>query len=69
MGRAIDVDNKIDKQETRIFKLEGAVSEMIDILENIRKNVDKMSEINKKRSTDVKKKANNKRTKWGCSWK
>ena len=58
MGRAIDVDNKIDKQETRIFKLEGAVSEMIDILENIRKNMDKMSEINKKRSADVKKKTN-----------
>ena len=62
MGRAIDVDNKIEKQERRVFKLEGAVAEMIDVLENIRKNVDKIGELNKKRSTDVKKKANNKRT-------
>ena len=62
MGRAIDVDNKIDKQETRIFKLEGAVSEMIDILENIRINIEKVEKNQKKRSADVKKKANNKRT-------
>ena len=63
MGRAIEVNNKLDKQERRIWKLEGAVAEMIDVLENIRKNVDKMSEINKKRSADVKKKTNNKRAK------
>lgn len=62
MGRAIEVNNKLDKQERRIWKLEGAVAEMIDVLENIRKNVDKIGELNKKRSTDVKKKANNKRT-------
>ena len=62
MGRAIEVNNKLDKQERRIWKLEGAVAEMIDVLEKNRKNVDKIGELNKKRSTDVKKKANNKRT-------
>jgi hypothetical protein len=63
MGRAIEVDNKLDKHEKRIFKLEGAVTEMIDILENIRANMKIVEKNQKKRSADVKKKANNKRTK------
>ena len=62
MGRAIEVNNKLDKQERRIWKLEGAVAEMIDVLENIRINIEKVEKNQKKRSADVKKKANNKRT-------
>ena len=67
MGRAIDMENNIDKHEQRIFKLEGAVEEMIQIVENIRKNFKKIqasqSKKHNKRSTDVKKKTNSKRTK------
>ena len=64
MGRAIDMENNIDKHERRIFKLEGAVEEMIQLVENIRINFKKIqasqSKEHNKRSTDVKKKANNK---------
>ena len=67
MGRAIDMENNIEKHERRIFKLEGAVEEMIQIVENIRKNFKKIqasqSKEHNKRSTEVKKKTNNKRTK------
>ena len=67
MGRAIDMENSIEKQEKRIFKLEGAVEEMIQLLENIRANFEKIqaSQCKKhnKRSTDVKKKADTKRAK------
>jgi hypothetical protein len=67
MGRAIDMENNIEKHEKRIFKLEGAVEEMIQLVENIRVNFEKIqasqNKEHNKRSTDVKKKANNKGTK------
>tara|TARA_R100000808_G_scaffold14059_1_gene33565 strand:+ start:1714 stop:1905 length:192 start_codon:yes stop_codon:yes gene_type:complete len=63
MGRAIDMEANIEKQGVRLFKLEGAVEEMIQLLESIRIKVDEVSDLQKKRSEDVKKKANNKRTK------
>ena len=67
MGRAIDMENNIEKHERRIFKLEGAVEEMIQLLESIRVKFEKIqasqSKKHNKRSTDVKEKANNKGTK------
>ena len=62
MGRAIDMENSIEKQEKRIWKLEGAVDEMIQLLENLRINVEKISKQQKQRSEDVKKSSNKKRT-------
>ena len=63
MGRAIDVDNKLDKQEIRINKLEGAVSEIIDILEAMRQTNSEKIFVNEESNNCKKKKANNKRTK------
>ncbi len=63
MGRAIDVDNKLDKQEIRINKLEGAVSEIIDILEAMRQTNSEKIFVNEESKNGKKKKANNKRTK------
>ena len=62
MGRAIDVDNKLDKQEIRINKLEGAVSEIIDILEAMRQTNSEKIIVNEESKNGKKKKANNKRT-------
>ena len=69
MGRAIDMENSIDKHETRIYKLEGAVEEMIDILDSIRYKMKIIEKQNEKETNNVKKKANAKRAKSNSSAK
>ena len=63
MGRAIDMENSIQKHETRIKKLEGAVSELIDILETMRKVNSEQTFVNEGGKNGKKKKTNNKRAK------
>ena len=60
MGRAIDMENDLQKHEQRLSKLEGAVEDMIGLLESLRKKVEISGN---KGSSNVKKKTNNKRTK------
>ena len=60
MGRAIDMENNIQKHGQRISKVEGAVEDMIGLLESLRKKVEILG---KKGSSNVKEKTNNKRTK------
>tara|TARA_R110002012_G_C11661827_1_gene612286 strand:+ start:3593 stop:3802 length:210 start_codon:yes stop_codon:yes gene_type:complete len=69
MGRAIDMENNIDKHEKRIYKLEGAVEEMIEILDSIRYKMKIIEKQNEKESNNVKKKANAKRAKSNSSGK
>ena len=61
MGRAIDMENNLEKHETRIKKLEGAVSELIDIVDNMRQVNSVKTFVNKGSKNAKKKKANNKR--------
>ena len=60
MGRAIDMENDLQKHEQRLSKLEGAVEEVIGLLNSIMKEI---GETENKGSSNVKKKTNNKRTK------
>ena len=63
MGRAIDMENNLEKHEVRIKKLEGAVSELIEIVDSIRQINSEQIFVNKGRKNVKKKKTNNKRTK------
>ena len=56
MGRAIDMENDISNLKIRTTKLEAALEEMIRIVENIRRNLDKIQ--NQRGKSNVKKKAN-----------
>ena len=60
MGRAIDMENDIQRHGQRLSKLEGAVEEVIGLLNSIMKEI---GETENKGSSNVKKKTNNKRTK------
>ena len=63
MGRAIDMEKNLEKHEIRIKKLEGVVSELIDIVEKMRKVNSVKTFVNEEGKNVKKKKANNKRTK------
>lgn len=56
MGRAIDMENDISNLKIRTTKLEAALEEMIRIVENIRRNLDKIQ--NQRGKSNVKKKTN-----------
>lgn len=63
MGRAIDMESKIEKHEGRIKKLEGAVSELIGIVDSMRQVNSEQTFMDKGSKNVKKKKTNNKRAK------
>jgi len=63
MGRAIDMENNLEKHEVRIKKLEGAVSELIEIVDSIRQINSEQTFVDKGSKNVKKKKTNNKRAK------
>ena len=61
MGRAIDVDNRLDKMESRLSKLEGILNEISDGVSR-KTHIDLVDDVKEDKVEEKEETTNNKRT-------